>query len=349
MHGTRRAGRRGGLSVVAALLALAFLVAPPATAPALASVGGDVAAHVNGSRAAAGLGGLAWEPGLAAVAQAWSEQMAAAGDLSHNPAVGDQIPAGWTTWGENVAWSTAPSAAGFHASLMESPGHRANILSPAFTSIGVGYAVAADGSGYLTQVFAAYPGAAVPPVVPEEPADPGAPPAEPTPEPAATLPPGWLGIGASGPDVERLQADLAALGHDVAVDGAYGPRTSAGVSAFQQQAGLAVDGVAGPATLEAVAAALARSATPDVSPSPDPTPSAPAASSAAPSDVVTASPTPDAQTSDAAEAATAAGGGPGAAAWTLPALAGLAAVAVAAVLWWRRRQAALAARQSPRT
>ena len=41
------------------------------------------------------------------------------------------------------------------AGWMDSPGHRANVLSANVTHIGVGLAHAADGTPYWTQVFAA--------------------------------------------------------------------------------------------------------------------------------------------------------------------------------------------------
>ena len=36
---------------------------------------------------------------------------------------------------------------------MNSQGHRANILNPSFTSIGVGYYQSGNGTGYWTQLF----------------------------------------------------------------------------------------------------------------------------------------------------------------------------------------------------
>jgi hypothetical protein len=53
---------------------------------------------------------------------------------------------------ENVAYNT--SAATIHARLMQSPAHRANILNPAFNSVGVGEVVSADGRIFVTERFA---------------------------------------------------------------------------------------------------------------------------------------------------------------------------------------------------
>jgi hypothetical protein len=52
---------------------------------------------------------------------------------------------------ENVAFDQ--DAASAHRSLMHSPGHRANILNPAYNAIGVG-AIESNGSLYVTEDFA---------------------------------------------------------------------------------------------------------------------------------------------------------------------------------------------------
>ena len=52
--------------------------------------------------------------------------------------------------------------------------------------------------------------------------------------------------------VATLQHLLRARGQNVVVDGDFGPRTDAAVRAFQQQRGLAVDGIAGPDTWSAL-------------------------------------------------------------------------------------------------
>ena len=52
--------------------------------------------------------------------------------------------------------------------------------------------------------------------------------------------------------VETLQYLLRARGHNLTVDGIFGPGTAAAVRAFQQQEGLVVDGIVGPATWSAL-------------------------------------------------------------------------------------------------
>jgi lipoprotein-anchoring transpeptidase ErfK/SrfK len=74
---------------------------------------------------------------------------------------------------------------------------------------------------------------------------------------APVLAPVGPSSGASTPEVAALQTRLAALGFlpADAVDGRLGPRTTAGVIAFQKWARLGRDGQAGPATQAALATA----------------------------------------------------------------------------------------------
>ncbi|MBR0463073.1 MAG: peptidoglycan-binding protein [Clostridia bacterium] len=74
--------------------------------------------------------------------------------------------------------------------------------------------------------------------------------------------------GNSGAEVTKLQTRLKELGYfSSAIDGKYGPRTTAAVAAFQNKAGLNVDGVAGPSTLAAVYSNNAPSSTAPANPS----------------------------------------------------------------------------------
>ena len=67
-----------------------------------------------------------------------------------------------------------------------------------------------------------------------------------------------LAPGAEGPEVQELQELLTALGYGGPgaglgiPDGKYGPRTEAAVRRFQTDQKLAVDGIAGPETRQAV-------------------------------------------------------------------------------------------------
>lgn len=55
--------------------------------------------------------------------------------------------------------------------------------------------------------------------------------------------------GSRGEAVRALQAALARLGHALRADGVFGPLTEVAVRRFQSDRGLAVDGIAGPATM----------------------------------------------------------------------------------------------------
>ncbi len=64
-----------------------------------------------------------------------------------------------------------------------------------------------------------------------------------------------LSQGASGASVRELQNLLRSKGHDISVDGAFGPQTKNAVIAFQRARGLTVDGIVGPQTWGALRAA----------------------------------------------------------------------------------------------
>lgn len=82
--------------------------------------------------------------------------------------------------------------------------------------------------------------------------------APPSVAPTTTTPPAPAGLrpGAEGPEVTALQTTLSGLGFWLgAVDGRYAHLTQQAVLAFQKAHGLARDGIAGPQTLAALAAA----------------------------------------------------------------------------------------------
>ena len=95
---------------------------------------------------------------LDAVAQDWSEQQAAANNMSHRPDFTSVYPTGWTTGSENVAWRTAGGDTGalIFDQWLNSPGHYKNMTDPNVNSIGIGFAQTSDGKWYATQNFAAY-------------------------------------------------------------------------------------------------------------------------------------------------------------------------------------------------
>lgn len=142
----------GGVSAV-------DLVAPAAahaTQLDPAQIRAEILERTNAHREAEGLPALSASARIGEVAQAWSGVQAAEQGMRHNPDYSTQIPAGWRAAGENVA-SGYPTAADVMTGWIGSSGHNANLLGD-FTHIGIGVAVAADGTPYYTQVFAKYPG-----------------------------------------------------------------------------------------------------------------------------------------------------------------------------------------------
>lgn len=115
---------------------------------------------VNQERTAVGLGSLASDSQLAAVAQKKAEDMAKNGYFSHtSPTYGsafDMLKAAgisYRTAGENIAKGQKMAETVMNG-WMNSSGHRANILSSGYTRIGVGYAVDGSGTPYWVQIFA---------------------------------------------------------------------------------------------------------------------------------------------------------------------------------------------------
>lgn len=133
-----------------------------------ASFAAEVIRLVNEERAKTGAGALTNQAQLANAAQTHSNDQAcnAADGLSPThtgttiPAMSDRMTAAgysWSNVGENVA-AAQTTPAEVMTSWMNSPGHKANILNPEFTEMGVGYAkrtpAGKDPYYYWTQKFA---------------------------------------------------------------------------------------------------------------------------------------------------------------------------------------------------
>ena len=155
--------------LTASSAALAAPVAPegaPAAAAAVpaqltsegAQYANTVLNKVNELRSSMGLQPVTRYQELDAVAQDWSEQQAAANNMSHRPDFTSVYPKGWTTGSENVAWRTSGGDTGalIFEQWRNSPGHYKNMTDPNVNSIGIGFAQTSDGRWYATQNFAAY-------------------------------------------------------------------------------------------------------------------------------------------------------------------------------------------------
>jgi uncharacterized YkwD family protein/spore coat assembly protein SafA len=127
--------------------------------PAVKNIENEVLSLVNKERAAAGVAPLRLDWELSRVARTKSLDMLKAGYFSHqSPTYGspfDMMRAygiKYKTAGENIA-AGQRSPSSVMSSWMNSAGHRKNILNPAFTHLGVGYAEGGGQSPYWTQMF----------------------------------------------------------------------------------------------------------------------------------------------------------------------------------------------------
>ena len=153
------------ISVVAYVPAVAAPEPVPADLGALARRAVDLA---NQERVKAGLNPLRWNDQLAASANVYAREMATKTFFSHTGQDGStpterarraQYPAyGWGGLyvGENLARGYN-SAESVHQAWMASEGHRQNLLLPKYREIGIGLAVAADGTLYWAQEFGSHP------------------------------------------------------------------------------------------------------------------------------------------------------------------------------------------------
>lgn len=108
---------------------------------------------VNVHRTAAGLGRLTVSACADRFAEQWSATMASTGVFAHRSSLSPLLSTcAATAVGENIAYgSVSPDQ--LMSLWMHSPGHRANILDPRFTVIGVGAVRTASGRVYGTQNF----------------------------------------------------------------------------------------------------------------------------------------------------------------------------------------------------
>lgn len=113
---------------------------------------------VNGEREDAGLEPLKFNLELTEVARIKSQDMIDNNYFAHDsPVYGSpfemmrQFGITYRYAAENIAHN--PSVENAHQRLMESPGHRANILNPNLTEIGIGIRRNSKGQCYITQMF----------------------------------------------------------------------------------------------------------------------------------------------------------------------------------------------------
>lgn len=129
---------------------------------------------INAERAKVGAQPLAFDGDLNEAAEGHSAWMIATDTFSHTgsggstagqrmSAAGYAFTGSWA-WGENIAWATTRSPAGYqdevqllHTNLMNSSGHRANILNDTYREVGLGIEIGDYGgrqSMFVTEDFA---------------------------------------------------------------------------------------------------------------------------------------------------------------------------------------------------
>jgi len=128
--------------------------APP-TQTLTQQMAADLFARLNAERAARPdlhLPPLTWDPTLASYATGWSVNMGSTNNFRHSD-IGSLLGP-YNYVGENIAAGSAGTTDGaLHVAWMHSDGHRANILAPGFTRVGVGVYCAPGGGLWLTEDF----------------------------------------------------------------------------------------------------------------------------------------------------------------------------------------------------
>lgn len=152
------------IAAIGAIAGLSFALSVPTDRPAAAAADptSQVIDLTNIERAKFGLAPLAHNANLAWSADQYTRVLAETGCWGHDcgpvPGLADRMRlAGYTDWrfvGENLAagWASPEAAV---AAWMESSGHRANILNPEYTEIGVGLAHGGPWRIYWAQEFGA--------------------------------------------------------------------------------------------------------------------------------------------------------------------------------------------------
>ena len=122
-------------------------------------------ALTNGERAMRGVRLLRLDDTLCCAARQHSQEMATLAYFDHrSPVRGLESPADrWEnanpkapaeyTIGENIFYGSVTDVTWGHHSLMSSPDHRANIVNPGYTRMGVGVYVSASGEMWVTEMF----------------------------------------------------------------------------------------------------------------------------------------------------------------------------------------------------
>jgi uncharacterized protein YkwD len=218
-----------GAAVGAAVFTGAALL--PAVAGASESPELTYLAAMNQERAAHGLQPLVERHVLDVVASPWASHMAATTTLAHNPRLVTAVP-NWQALGENVG--EGPDIDSLDRAFWNSPEHRANILDPSYSDVGIG-AVTRDGVIWITVDFRDPMHASTATSTANH--------ATPLQRQGHRV----LRLGSQGHDVARVQRRL-----NVAADGIFGRITRGAVEHFQSHHRYRPTGVVGHRTWRAI-------------------------------------------------------------------------------------------------
>jgi hypothetical protein len=89
---------------------------------------------------------------MTAAAREWTTWMVNNSTLQHADDIVTGAPPNWLRAGENVG--RGPTVPRVWQAFLDSPGHRANVLDPSYTVVGVGVMWHEDGRHYTTHRFA---------------------------------------------------------------------------------------------------------------------------------------------------------------------------------------------------
>jgi len=217
----------------------AGVVATATPANAVSSDAYAYLARINHERHVHGLRALTMRTDLNSIAQRWSNHMAAANLLSHNPRLATQVT-NWQIVGENVG--EGPDIPSLDSAFWHSPGHRANILTAGYRDVGIA-TTRANGILWITIDFRKPMHAESTSTI----ASPRTSTTSTTTTTTATTTHRTLRVGSHGADVKRVQRRL-----HVRADGIFGRITKRAVVRFQRHHHLRATGVVRSATWKAL-------------------------------------------------------------------------------------------------
>ena len=113
--------------------------------------------RINAFRLVSGLPPVTVDGELTDIARRWSIGMAQQHAIFHNTQLDRQVRANWKKLGENVG--TGPTVDDIFNAFLASPTHRANVVDPRFTKVGVGVVADASGQLYTAHEFMSLSGA----------------------------------------------------------------------------------------------------------------------------------------------------------------------------------------------